>query len=122
MLSSGGRRLQARRRVDDVARRHSFAGFRTGAERDERLARRDSDAHLELALLGERLADRERSAYGTLGIVLVRDRRSEDRHDGVADELLDGSAEALELTRERARGRAAAGAARPRGPCARRAP
>ena len=32
-----------------------------------------------------------------LGIVLVRDRRAEDRHHGVADELLDRAAEALDL-------------------------
>ena len=63
----------------------------------ERLAGRDPDAHLELALLGERLSDGERSANGSLGIVLVCDRRAEDRHDRVADELLDRPAEALEL-------------------------
>ena len=41
--------------------------------------------------------DRERSADGALGVVLVRGRRAEERHDRVADELLDGAAVALEL-------------------------
>ena len=67
------------------------------SERDERLAGRDADPDLELALLGERVADRERRAHRALGVVLVRDRRAEHRHDGVADELLDRAAEALEL-------------------------
>ena len=34
------------------------------------------------------------------GVVLVRDRGAEDRHHRVADELLDGAAEALELVPE----------------------
>ena len=66
-------------------------------ERDQRLAGRDPDADLELALLGERVANRERRADRALGIVLVRDRGAEDGHDRVADELLDRAAEALEL-------------------------
>ena len=32
-----------------------------------------------------------------LRIVFARDRRTEDRHDSVADELLDRAAEALDL-------------------------
>ncbi len=43
------------------------------------------------------VADRERSADCALGVVLVRRRRAEERHDRVADELLDGAAVALEL-------------------------
>ena len=43
------------------------------------------------------VADRERGADGTLGVVLVRGRCAEERHDGVADELLDRAAVALEL-------------------------
>ena len=65
-------------------------------ERDERLARRDPDPQLELFLERE-LANRERCADGPLGVVLVRDRRAEQRHHGVADELLDRAAVALEL-------------------------
>jgi hypothetical protein len=48
-------------------------------------------------VLRERFADRERRADRPLGVVLVRDGRAEERHHGVADELLHGAAEALEL-------------------------
>ena len=58
----------------------------------------DADAELELGLLVEDpVTDRERGAYGALCVVLVRDRRAEDRHHRVADELLHRAAEALEL-------------------------
>ena len=88
--------LQARGRVDDVARGHALACFGLGVERHERLAGRDPDPQLEL-LLERELADRERCSDGALGIVLVRGRRSEERHHRIADELLDGAAVALEL-------------------------
>ena len=55
-----------------------------------------------VALLAAPIADRERGADGPLGIVLVRDRRAEDRHHRVADELLDRAAAALDLARRRA--------------------
>jgi hypothetical protein len=38
-----------------------------------------------------------RGTHGTLGVVLVRDRRTEERHDCVADELLHRAAVAFEL-------------------------
>ena len=41
--------------------------------------------------------DRERSTDGSLRVVLVRGGRAEERHDRIADELLDGAAVALEL-------------------------
>ena len=41
----------------------------------------------------------ERGADGALGVVLVRDRRAPDRHDRVADELLDGAAVPLDRSR-----------------------
>jgi hypothetical protein len=91
-------RLQSRGRVDDVTRRHplTFGGAR--AERDERLAGVDGDPHLELVLLVRPVADRKRGADGAFRVVLVRGRRAEERHHRVADELLDGAAEPLELT------------------------
>ena len=92
----GGAALQARSRVDDVARGHALACVGLGVEGDERLAGRDPDPQLE-PLLDRELADRERCADGALGIVLVGGRRAEERHDRVADELLDGAAVALEL-------------------------
>ena len=43
----------------------------------------------------------ERGAHRPLGVILVGDRRAPDRHDRVADELLDGAAVALDdLARE----------------------
>ena len=91
-------RLQARGRVDDVAGRHRLALARPRAERDQRLARVHRDPHLQLlALLARPVADRERRPHRALRVVLVRDRRAEERHHRVADELLDRAAEALEL-------------------------
>jgi hypothetical protein len=45
----------------------------------------------------QRLANRERTSNGPLGVVLVRDRCAEDGHDGVAGELLDRAVPLLEL-------------------------
>ena len=70
---------------------------RSRTEQDERLAGRHRDPHLQVLLLARPVADRERSTNGTLGVVLARDRRAEERHHGVADELLDRAAETLEL-------------------------
>ena len=67
------------------------------SERDERLAGRDRDPHLEVALLPDPVSDRERGAYGTLGIVFVGGRRPEERHHRIADELLHGATPLLEL-------------------------
>ena len=83
--------------VHDVARRHAFARIGSRVQRDQRLAGRDPDPDLQVALLRERLPDRERGSDGSLRVVLVGDRSAEDRHDRVTDELLDGAAEALEL-------------------------
>ncbi len=65
-------------------------------EQYEHLARRDADAELE-PLLDREVADGERGSDGSLGIVLVRDGRAEQRHNRVADELLDRAAVVLEL-------------------------
>ena len=89
--------LEARGRVHDVARDHALAELRPGVDVHERLAGVDRDAHFELAVLGDPVADRERRADGPLRIVLVRDRSAEDRHDCIADELLDGAAALLQL-------------------------
>ena len=95
-------RLQPRGGVDDVARDHALTRERLRAERDERLAGVDADADVQvLAALGDRVAHGERGAHGALGVVLVRRRRAEHRHHGVADELLDRAAEALEHRAQR---------------------
>jgi len=46
------------------------------------------------------LDDAQSGTHGALGVVLVRDRRAEDSHYCVANELLDGAAEALDLAFE----------------------
>ena len=97
MPLTGAARLQARGGVDDVARGHALTRLRARVQRDERLAGGDPDPHLELALLVGPVADGQRGADGALGVVLVRERSAEQGHDRVADELLHGAAEALEL-------------------------
>jgi hypothetical protein len=89
--------LEPRRRVDDVAGSHTLALARTGAERDERLASGDGNPNLQSSVLDDRIADRDCGPDGPLGVVLVRDGRAEERHHGVADELLDRAVVPLEL-------------------------
>ena len=48
-------------------------------------------------LSDEGVSDLERCSHRAFRIILVRDRGSEHRHDGVADELLDRAAVALQL-------------------------
>ncbi len=100
----GGRgRLQPRGGVDDVAGGHALALLGPGVEAHERLAGGDANADVKLprlvglVQLGDRLAYGERCPDGPLGVVLARRRRAEDRHHGVADELLHRAAVALEL-------------------------
>ena len=92
------RRLQARRRVDDVARDHPLALERPRAERDERLAGvAPRSAPAARSSSRDPVPDRQRRPHRPLGIVLVRHRRAEDGHHRVADELLHRAAEALQL-------------------------
>jgi hypothetical protein len=60
-------------------------------EIDDDLPGVHADPHAErvAAFRGEGLDDPQRGVHGALRVVLVRRRRSEDRHDGIADELLD---------------------------------
>ena len=75
----------------------------SSVERDDHLAGVDRDADVQverrvgLVQLLDGVARGERRAHGALGVVLVRDRCAEDGHDRVADELLHGAAEALDL-------------------------
>ena len=97
------RRLDSRRRVDHVTRDHPFARVGSRREVDERLAGVDADpdfqveSRIGLVELGDRVLDRECGSHSPLGVVLVHDGRAEDRDHRVADELLDGAAEALQL-------------------------
>ena len=92
----GGRRLEPRSRVHDVAGDHRLPRLRPRREQHEGLAGVDGDPHIE-ALLDQGVPDREGSAHRALGIVLVGGGCAEDGHHRVADELLDLAAEALEL-------------------------
>ncbi len=68
------------------------------AEGDDRLAGVDSDPDLQVAWqLDGDVADDEGGTHGTLGVVAVGERRAEHAHHRVADELLDHSAERLDL-------------------------
>ncbi len=99
--SHRSRGLEPRCRVHDVARHDALAPFGPGAQRDDSLARRhgsaDRDLEPAVAQLLDRVEDPERGAHGTFGVVLVRNRRPEHGHHGVADELLDGASEALQI-------------------------
>ncbi len=87
--------LEARGRVDHVARDDRLAERRVRVEGDERLARVDGGADLEV--VADRVADRERGEDGADRVVLVRDRRAEHGHDRVADELLHRAAAPFDL-------------------------
>ena len=118
--------LQPRGGVDHVARDQRLAECRSRAERDERLAGVHGDAQLqvevELALveLERAVTHRQRAANGALGVVAVGRGRAEDGHDRVADELLHGAAEGLELAPDVLVVRRRGPPARPRGRASRR--
>ena len=83
-------RLDPCRRVDEIARHHPLP---LGAECHGGLARQHPDARLDVRPeLRDRLDELEGDADRALGVVLGRDRRAPDRHDGVPDELLDRAA------------------------------
>ena len=98
-------RLEARGRVHDVARDGVGAAL-VGAD-----APRDDRPGVDADVEGERRAEAclpaaverrhpllhgKRGAEGALGVVLVGHRRAKDRHDGVANELLDEAAVLLD--------------------------
>ena len=89
-VPGGATRLEPAGGVDEIARDHALV---RGAERDGGLAGQHPGACLDP---GPETRDARRPARaprdGPLGIVLVRHRRAPDRHDRVADELLDGAA------------------------------
>ena len=86
------RSLQAGGGVHHVTGDHRLAERRAGAEGHDRLAgvHRRSVARGRLGQFAGDVADRQRGPYRALGVVAVRDRRAEDAHHRVADELLDG--------------------------------
>ena len=86
-----GNALDPRGRVDGVTEHHAFCHL---ADRDRHLSGDDPGSGCQIhagldSELGDRRHHLEGRANGPLGIVLVRDRCSPDRHDRVPDELLD---------------------------------
>ena len=94
--------LEARRDIHRVARDERLAGGRIAGHDLARVhadPRRKGDALVSFELLvepAENLAHLGGRAGRAKGIVLVHTRDPEHRHDGVADELLDGSAVAFD--------------------------
>ena len=91
------RGLQPRRGVDHIAHGRVVA---SGPQRtDEHLAGVHADAHPDGQVqVGRQLPDGslhpQRCSHGALGIVLVGDRRAEEGHDGVAQDLVHSPTEA----------------------------
>ena len=107
-----GGRLDARGGVDGVAGDHAL---RARAERDGRLAGEHAGPRAQVGVeLGDRREQLERGADGALGVVLLGHRRAPDGHDGVADELLDRAAVALDHAAGSSRSSATAARASPR--------
>ena len=100
--------LQPRGDVDRVAERVPGVSVSVGLEADDDRPGVDPDADGELDAVGVldllRIGlngplDRERCADGALRVVLVGDRRAEEREHLVADELRDGAVVAAHLLR-----------------------
>ena len=102
-LVGPGDLLQPARGVHDVAHRGVVAA---GTQRaDEHLAGVHADPQVDVdpvlvAHLGEPFLHAQRGAHRALGVVLVRDRRAEERDERVADDLVDLAAERGDLGRE----------------------
>ena len=67
-----------------------------GVDSDPHLERRAVVAHQPLVEAGQSVAQLGRGAHGAERVVLVHDRDAEDRHHGIADELLHRSAMPLD--------------------------
>lgn len=99
-LARLGHRFESRRQVHRVTHGGVVA---TGADRsDQDLAGVDADAHLDLYADIGRHVDQaalhpKRGAHRTLGVVFVGPGRTEQSHHGVADDLVDGSAESRDV-------------------------
>src|SRR5205823_15121182 len=66
-----------------------------------RFAGVDCDPDVQLTrLIAHPVTNFDRGAYRAFGVVLVSGRRAEEGHHGIADELLHGGSESLELVTE----------------------
>jgi hypothetical protein len=74
-----------------------FSGQRLRSKANESLASDDGNPNLKVFLLARPVANRQRSPYRPFRIVLMGDRRTEQRHDRVADELLNRTPMPLDL-------------------------
>src|SRR4029450_1339118 len=78
-------------------------GLPAGLEYHERFAGGDADSYrqgkggLRRVQLDDGLEQACRAADGPLGVVLVRSWCTEDRHDRIADELVEGAPEPFDL-------------------------
>ena len=97
------RRLEARRGVDHVAGDHRLSHRRPCIQGHERFSRVDGDPHfqVEAGIRGVHgrcgVPDGQRGADRALGIVTERCWSAENSDDRIADELLDHTAEGLDL-------------------------
>ena len=104
-----GERLHALRQADDVALRRVVHAQVVADAADHHLARIEADADAErhavlrahlVGVLAHRVAQVQRGVAGALRVVLMRDRRAEERHDAVAGVLVHGAFEALHAVGE----------------------
>ena len=101
-LAGRGRLLEALGDVDRLARHEALGTARVAGDHlTAGHSRAHGDAHAEVALelfveLGQRVAELDDRPQRAQRVVLVDDRRAEDGHDRVADELLHRPAVALE--------------------------
>ena len=111
--------LEPARGVDEVARDHPLV---RGADRDGRLAGQDAGPGLDRwAERPDGVDELESGPDGALGVVLVGGRGAPDRHDRVADELLDRAAVPAMTSRGERRSSGTGARGCPRRPCPRRA-
>ncbi len=82
--------LQPAGRVDQVAGDHALV---RGAQRDRRFSRQDAGPDLDARRqAADRVDELEARANRPFGVVFTGDRCAPERHDRIADELLDGAA------------------------------
>ena len=110
------RGLEARSRVHDVARDERLAELDPRAQGHDGFAGVDGDPDLQIPVgeLSDAVADDERGPHRAFGVVAVGERRTEQPHHRIADELLDDAAERLDLAPDALRDTAPARPARPR--------